>query len=501
MAYFVTGATGFIGSNLIPLLLERTTGRRGAAGHIHLLVRESSLPRMERRIEGWGRGDAAVRRRLRPVVGDLHEPSLGVAPAVVAALSEREIKHFFHLGAIYDMTAGDELNQLANIEGTHHALELADAIGARLFHHVSSVAVAGNYRGVFTEDMFDVDQPLEHPYHRTKFESEQLVRETASMAWRVYRPSVVVGDSRTGRIDKIDGPYYFLPLLRRAQRLVPDWLPLIGPELGNTNIVPVDFVARALDHIAHEPGLDGRAFHLTDPNQARVVDVLNTFAKVAGAPQFAVTVDPGPLARLPRGIASAMMTLPGAHTARRALLAEVGVPDEIVDYIDMPTEFDTTRARQALAGTGIEVPPLESYAEKLWDYWRHNLDPELVRRRSVTSPVAGKTVLITGASSGIGKAAALLLARMGATVLLVARGVAPLEATCQEILAVGGSAHMYPADISNPDSVDALIERVQSDHPRIDVLVNNAGRSIRRSIALSYDRFHDFERTMQLNYL
>ncbi len=501
MAYFVTGATGFIGSNLVPLLLERTAGKRGAAAHIHLLVRESSLPRIEQRIAEWAKGDAAVRKRLKPVVGDLHEPLLGVGPEAIAALSAHGVAHFFHLAAIYDMTAGAEVNQLANIEGTHHALELADAIGARLFHHVSSVAVAGRYRGVFTEDMFDVDQPLEHPYHRTKFESEKLVRETATMPWRVYRPSIVVGDSRSGRMAKVDGPYYFLPLLRRAQRLVPDWLPLIGPELGTTNIVPVDFVARALDHIAHRRGLDRHAFHLTDPNQTRVVDVLNTFAKVAGAPQFAVTVDPGPLARLPRGIASAMMALPGAHAARRALLAEVGVPDEIVDYIDMPTEFDTTRAREALAGSGIEVPPLDSYADKLWNYWLRNLDPELLQHRSITSAVTGKTVLITGASSGIGRATALLLARNGATVLLVARGLEPLEETCQEILAAGGSAYLYPADISDPESVDALIARVQAEHPRIDVLVNNAGRSIRRSIALSYDRFHDFERTMQLNYL
>ena len=360
MAYFVTGGTGFIGSNLIPLLLKRTARRRGSAGEIHLLVRESSLARMERRIDAWSLVNPAARRRLKPVVGDLHEPLLGVDAEAIAELRAGGISHFFHLAAIYDMTAGAEVNELANIEGTHHALELADAIGARVFHHISSVAVAGRYRGVFTEDMFDVGQPLEHPYHRTKFESERLVRETAAMPWRVYRPSIVVGDSHTGRMDKVDGPYYFLPLLRRAQRLVPDWLPLIGPELGNTNLVPVDFVAGALDHIAHQPGLDGQAFHLTDPNPIRVIDVLNTFAKVAHAPQFAVTLDPGPLARVPRGIASAMMALPGAHAARRALLSEVGVPDEIVDYVDMPTEFDTSHARQALAGSGIEVPPLES---------------------------------------------------------------------------------------------------------------------------------------------
>ena len=501
MAYFVTGATGFIGSNLIPLLLERTARRRGAAAEIHLLVRESSLARMQRRIDAWAAANPAARRRLKPVVGDLYEPSLGVSAQTAAALRERGIMHFFHLAAIYDMTAGDEVNQLANVEGTHHAIELADAIGARVFHHVSSIAVAGRYRGVFTEDMFDVGQPLEHPYHRTKFESERLVRDTASMPWRVYRPSIVIGDSRSGRMDKVDGPYYFLPLLKRARRVAPDWLPLIGPELGSTNLVPVDYVAAALDHIAHQPGLDGQAFHLTDPDQTPVVDVLNTFAKVAGAPQFAITVDPGPFARVPRGLASAVMALPGAHAARRALLSEVGIPDEILDYVDMPTEFDTTHTLQALAGSGIEVPPLASYADKLWDYWRTHLDPDLSRYSSITSAVSGRTVLITGASSGIGKATALLLARSGATVLLVARGAEQLEETRQQILAAGGSAFAYAADISDPESVDALLERVQADHSRIDVLVNNAGRSIRRSIALSYDRFHDFERTMQLNYL
>ena len=107
MAYFVTGATGFIGSNLIPLLLERTANKRGAAGHIHLLVRESSMPRMQQRIESWTKGDPAMGKRLKPL--------LGVAPEAIAKLNERPITHFFHLAAIYDMTAGDELNQLANI--------------------------------------------------------------------------------------------------------------------------------------------------------------------------------------------------------------------------------------------------------------------------------------------------------------------------------------------------------------------------------------------------
>jgi NAD(P)-dependent dehydrogenase (short-subunit alcohol dehydrogenase family)/thioester reductase-like protein len=501
MAYFVTGATGFIGSNLVPLLLKRTARKRGTNGEIHVLVRTSSLARLAQLIDEWSTQIPAARERVKPVIGDLHEPMLGVDPETVAALRKDGIAHFFHLAAVYDMTAGDELNELANVEGTHHALELAAAVGASRLHHVSSVAVAGAYRGVFNEDMFDVGQPLEYPYHRTKFESERLVRETSKVPWRVYRPSIVVGNSQTGRIDKIDGPYYFFPLLKRAGHVIPDWLPLIGPELGSTNIVPVDYVAAALDHIAHQPGLDSQAFHLTDPQSARVVDVVNTFARYANAPQFAVSVDPGPLATLPRSAAGALMSLPGAHAVRRALLGEVGIPDEVIEHVDMTAEFGTEHARAALEGSGIELPRLSSYAEKLWKYWARHLDPEHARPASIARAVAGKTVLITGASSGIGKATALQLADAGATVLLVARGVEQLEATRIEIVADGGIAYAYPADISDPESVDGLLERVLHDHPEIDILVNNAGRSIRRSIALSYDRFHDFERTMQLNYL
>ena len=115
--------------------------------------------------------------------------------------------------------------------------------------------------------MFDEAEKLDtHPYFRTKHESERVVREECGRPWRVYRPGIVVGDSRTGEIDKVDGPYYFFKLLQQARRVLPSWLPTVGVEGGEINIVPVDYVAAAIDHIAHEPGLDGEAFHLTDPD-------------------------------------------------------------------------------------------------------------------------------------------------------------------------------------------------------------------------------------------
>jgi short-subunit dehydrogenase len=108
--------------------------------------------------------------------------------------------------------------------------------------------------------------------------------------------------------------------------------------------------------------------------------------------------------------------------------------------------------------------------------------------------------MVTGASSGIGRAAALKIAAAGGTVLLVSRTRETLEQVRTEIEESGGTAYVHPCDLSDTDDIDRMADEVLVEHGHVDILVNNAGKSIRRSIALSYDRFHDFQRTMQLNY-
>jgi len=120
--------------------------------------------------------------------------------------------------------------------------------------------------------------------------------------------------------------------------------------------------------------------------------------------------------------------------------------------------------------------------------------------RSSSSPLAGRVVMVTGASSGIGEATAREVARVGGIVLLVARRVEALQLVRSEIEATGGTAYVHPCDLTDGAAVDALVEDVTLEHGAVDYLVNNAGRSIRRSLALSHDRFHDFERTMAVNY-
>ncbi|HEV7364009.1 MAG TPA: SDR family oxidoreductase, partial [Solirubrobacteraceae bacterium] len=410
------------------------------------------------------------------------------------------VDHFFHLAAMYDMTADDEQNETLNVQGTRHAVELANAIDAGIFHHTSSVAAAGLYKGLFREDMFDEGQKLPSAYHRTKFESEKIAREDVKGAWRVYRPGIVVGHSQTGEMDKIDGPYYFFKAIQRLRHFLPEWFPLLGPELGYTNIVPVDYVAATMDHIAHEPDLDGQAFHLTSPKSQRSGEVLNEFAKAAHAPQMVMRIDKRLIDALPTGVVGMAMKLPQLRDVRKAVLADFGIPDEVIEHVGLTAQFDTRDTERALKRSGIEVPELSTYAEKLWDYYERKLDPDLYKDRSFEGAVNGKVALITGASSGIGKAAAKKLAAAGGVPLLVARSADKLEETKKEIEDEGGTAYTYSADLSDLDSIESLVEEVLSDHPRVDILVNNAGRSIRRSVALSLDRFHDYERTMQLNY-
>jgi NAD(P)-dependent dehydrogenase (short-subunit alcohol dehydrogenase family) len=494
MSYFVTGGTGFIGRHLVERLLQRE-------GDIHVLVRESSRGRLDTLIsEKWEAVSPGATRRIRPVIGDLTQRRLGLSEDQIAELKGR-IDHFFHLAAVYDMTADEDSNRGANVEGTRHAVELANTLEAGCFHHTSSIAVAGKFKGLFREDMFDEGQKLDHPYHRTKFEAEKIARTQTKVPWRVYRPAVVVGNSQTGEMDKIDGPYYFFTAIKMARHYLPGWFPLVGPELGYTNIVPVDFVAAAMDHIAHQPGLDCQAFHLTNPKPQRSGEVMNTIADAAHAPKMSMRIDTKILKALPKGTFSMLMQLPAAKNVRRAILADFGIPEEVLGYIALTPEFDTRDTERALKGSGTSVPPLQSYADKLWDYWERNLDPDLFKDRSFEGAVNGRTVLITGASSGIGKAAAFKIARAGGIPLLVARSADKLEETRQQIEDTGYTAHTYSADISDPEAVEDLCRRVLADHPAIDILINNAGRSIRRSIAQEYERFHDFERTIQLNYL
>jgi NAD(P)-dependent dehydrogenase (short-subunit alcohol dehydrogenase family) len=486
MKYLVTGATGFIGRHLVDQLLKRD-------GHIQVLVRAASREKMEARIALLGAQD-----RINVVQGDITRDHAGIADAERERLHGAEV---YHLAAVYDLEADEQTNRLANVEGTRNVVNLANAVGAARIHHISSIAVAGGkWRGEFTEEMFEEGQDLGHPYYQTKYEAEKIVREEAGVPFRVYRPGIVIGSSETGEADRIDGPYYGFKIMQRMRESLPNWAPLIGPEGFALNIVPVDFVARSIDHIGHQEGLDGRTFHIVDPKPLSLGDTLNEFARAGHAPEFTMRFDRRATSMIPDDVRKAIGSIPAVQRLRDQVLENIRIPQTALEYMSNRAVFTATESQRALEGSGIACPHLRSYAWRIWDYWERHLDPELPNDRNLRAALEGKVVVITGASSGIGEASAKALARSGAQLMLVSRTKEKLDRLKGQIEADGGRAWVYPTDLSDLDACGAMIEQVLTDHGHVDILINNAGRSIRRSVEESYDRFHDFQRTMQLNY-
>lgn len=492
MNYFVTGATGLIGRFLVERLVKRPYAT------VYVLMREQSAHKFKALKKETGASD----KKLVAVYGDVTQK--GLVSAADAKKLKGKINHVYHLAAVYDMNMSEEQGDRINNEGTRNVIDFAAALGnnndgpVRL-HHVSSVAVAGNdYTGVFREDMFDEGQNvMQHPYYRTKYQSEKIIREECKVPWRIYRPGMVLGDSTTGEMDKVDGPYYLFKSIQRVRDALPKWLPLLMIEGGYMPIAPVDYVADALLELGHKDGLDGQAFHLVQSEHPTVGEVLKIFFETAHGPSIVDRFEP---TDVPGGKIAKEIVRYTPDMLQKLVSDATGVPVSIFGYIDNKAVFDDSNTRKALKDTEVRCPALADYAQNLWNYWEIYLDMELDLPKHLPEKVAGKVVLITGASSGIGYAAAKKMGKAGARVLLVARGEEQLKVTKHVIEKLGGTAHIYPTDLTDLNAIDNLVEQVLEDHGHVDVLVNNAGRSIRRAVWESTERFHDFERTMQLNY-
>ena len=489
MNYFVTGGTGFIGRFVVERLLKRPRSK------VYILVRKESKQKFEALRDSLGADPA----RLLPMWGDITTPGL-VSKANLAKLKGK-IDHVYHLAAVYDLNMSDEQGDRVNNEGTRNVVEFANALGGKVsLQHMSSIAIAGgHFKGVFKESMFDEGQDTSHPYYRTKFQSERIVRKECKVPWRVYRPGAVVGSSVTGEMDKIDGPYYLFPTIKAIVDTVPKWLPLLGVEGGKIPIVPVDYVADATVAIAHKPGLDGKAFQLLQAPQDSTGKIMEIFFDAAHGPGFAKQFE---LPRMPKlvsqGLRQTAKMLP-LKVAAKEMTRATGIPAAALGYITSQVSFDDKQARDALKGTGISCPKLTDYAPVLWSYWESHLDfPKPARGGK--AKLAGKVVMVTGASSGIGLESARKFAASGAIVILVARTLSKLQEQADIISKQGGEAYAYSCDLSDLADIDRLAKKVLEDFGRVDILVNNAGRSIRRAVMESLDRFHDYERTMQLNY-
>ncbi len=480
MRIFVTGATGWIGRHLVPLLLEPATDL--------VLLARSELP-----------GGLGADERVAVVRGDVRAPGLGLSAEDRARLDPGTLDHVLHLAAIYDLEADEAELEAVNVGGTRHLLDLLEGSGfGGVLHHASSIAVAGDFDRTLKEDDLDKRQRFPTPYHRTKHASEKLVRESG-LRFRVYRPSAVVGHSKTGEMPRLDGPYFLFRAIHRLREALPAWVTLPGMDPGRINMVPVDFVAAAITTIALRDGLDGKGFHVVDPDPPPFYRTFNLIAKAAGGPRMAKWTAGGLAKALP-GAGPVLGQLGSLKFMRREWAADLGIPPAAVDSMNPHVRYDTTNLLAALEGTGVACPPQASYATALFDHYLRHLDPDLDVPARDRALFGGKRALVTGGSSGVGAALARQLGAAGAHVVVVARREAELREVVEAIRAAGGAADYVVADLSELAECDRVVEETQRAHGPIDLLFNNAGRSIRRPIAESLDRFHDLERTMQINY-
>ncbi|MGB8331358.1 MAG: SDR family oxidoreductase [Polyangiales bacterium] len=490
MHAFVTGGTGLIGRALVERLLQRGV-------HVTLMLRSGAEARRQVELEALGKIADGANGSLKQVRGNLGAPDLGLSKAGLSALSEAG--HCFHVAALYDLDADPADIATINVDGTKHLLSALRKAGfdGRL-HHVSSTAIAGNHSGAFTEAMFQEGQDLPHAYHRSKFDSEKLVRESG-LDYRIYRPSSVVGDSKTGAMDRIDGVYFSFGAVKKLAYAVPRWVRLPVPRVrGRFNLVPVDYVADAMAQIAFAD-TDARVFHLVDPDPPPFVKMADMFVAAADGPRLGPAID---VAKMPgmKKTGALVAMLPSVRELRDAFLSDLGLPSSGLGLMNLKVRFDDSQTQSVLAGSGITCPPLKRYAKALFRYYDDHLDPMKQRPTRYRRALAGKIVLVTGASRGIGLAVAEMAAEAGAKVLLVARDAGRLEAVAEGIRRAGGEAYPHTADLSSFEEIDALAQAVLLRHGGVDVLIHNAARSIRRPIVASMDRFHDYERTMALNY-
>jgi len=503
LVYLVTGATGFLGTFLLEQLLKRNP-----ASSIFCLTRASSKGRLHTMAKTRFGMDGA--ERVFALTGDVSAKNLGIDKKLLEVFLTHKtgVDHFFHLAASYDMNASDEVNEKANVLGTKYAIELANELSAAcgtVFQYTSSIVVAGMFQGMFLEDNLVEGQEFDNPYARTKYEAEVMVREKCKATYRIYRPGVVVGHSQTGEAFKIDGPYFFFKPIQQLRKYCPSSVTLPCIEGGTMPVVPVDYVVQAMDHLAHkeDKSLDGKAFHLVDSSPPTLLEVMNILSKAAHGPQFSSRIATFASALIPKRMLNGLMDIPVIGNAPGFFAQNVfEIPEALVKYVSNACEWDDSETREALIGSGIRCRPFGEYAWRLWDYYERFMDRSLDKKKALVDEIKNKTVLITGASDGIGKRLASRLAASQAHVIIVARNKDKLDAVKKEMVAEGGSVSTYVADLSDEASTNKMVKKVLKDHGHIHYLINNAGRSIRRSVEYQCDpsRFHDFQRTIDLNY-
>ena len=344
-AVLVTGFPAFSATRMVQKIVATDPG-----ASVFLLAREKFRAPAEAFID---RLPGAQRVRVRVVVGDVCDMDLGLAGSEVREL-EDQVTTIHHLAGIYHLGVERALAERVNVEGTRGVIEFAgECRRLRRLCHWSTASVSGRRKGVVLEEELDEGQPFRNFWEETKFEAEKLARAAARrLPVTVFRPGVIVGDSKTGEIDKLDGPYYLMVLI--VQDPLDLALPLPGRGAAPLHLVPIDFVVDAAVALSKEPRAAGGTFHLTDPCPFSARTVYELVAQRADRKP--------PRGVIPTGLARALLRAPGLERLARAPLAFLEAFNHLALY--------NSRHTLALLDGRVRCPSFDTYVDNLVRYVR-----------------------------------------------------------------------------------------------------------------------------------
>jgi thioester reductase-like protein len=342
---FFTGFPGFLGSELLPRVLERSPDDTAIC-----LVQGKFLEMAQERVERLSQEHPRTRGRIELVEGDITRPGLGISDGGALQQETREI---YHLAAVYDLSVKRDLAMRVNVDGTVHMLDFAEGCpNLRRFQYISTCYVSGSYAGIFSERDLIKGQEFNNFYEETKYHAEVEVQKRMrnGLPATVYRPAIVVGDSRTGATQKFDGPYYVIRWLLKQPYVAV--MPMVGnPKITRVNVVPSDFLVDALSYLSGVEKSAGKVYQLADPAPLTVDEIIKEAARATG--RLVVRVP------LPKGVAkTAIDHVPGVYRL-------MGIPSSAIDYFVHPTYYCCEQTVTDLEGSGIYAPRFPDYIDAL----------------------------------------------------------------------------------------------------------------------------------------
>ena len=357
---FMTGFPGFLSRHLVARLVDEHPDDTFV-----FLIQEHLRERAQQALQAQEKARPGFAEKATLVAGDITAgPDLGLSDEDLARA--RRADRVWHLAAIYNLAIDLPTAYAVNVTGTANMLDFcATCNDLDRLAYVSTCYVSGDRTGRIMESELDMGQGFKNHYESTKCWAEIDVRRKMDrIPTVILRPSVVVGDSRTGETDKYDGPYYMIRALLRLPRWLP--IPYIGPGKAAVNVVPVDFLADAMARLADMEEAVGLTFHLADPRPHPSREVLERLAELTGHRMLKMTVPAGPVERM---------------SALKVVEQALQMPAEIVEYMNHEVVYDTSNTERLLADTNIRCPDMYSYLPILVDYVRRHPNKSFLDNR------------------------------------------------------------------------------------------------------------------------